>query len=198
MKGRFPGLLITGGNESYSFSYRGSGLFGSGAAGKTKKASDSTPTGSSLPYFYLDESLTSLEFIENIPLSDVALIRFNPPPFPMAPFNGGFLGAICIYLKKGGLDASGKMSSIADNYKQYVFKGFAISREFYSPDYSPQASTKIEDNRTTLYWNPNLLFDEKGICHFSFYNSDHVKKIYIQVEGMSNDGRLLHYDEEVK
>jgi hypothetical protein len=203
IKGRFPGLLISGNDGNYKFSYRGSGLSGSGA-GKKQNNDPNAPDNSqnieagdkSLPYFYLDENLTELDLVKDIPLSDVALIRFNPPPFPLAPFNGGFLGAICIYLKKGA-NAASNAPSVMENYKQYVFKGFTISREFYSPDYEVNKEFK-QDNRTTLYWNPNIPFDEKGVYHFSFYNSDHAKKFYIQVEGVSNDGRLLHYEKEVE
>lgn len=196
MKGRFPGLVITGDFATgYAFSYRNS------AQNALRDTSARQPylstSGSNMPYFYLNETLTTLNMIESIQLSDVALIRFNPPPFPAAPMNGGFLGAICVYTKKG-VAVSADETSMADHYKQYVFKGFSISRQFYSPDYDQVADKdSIQDNRTTLYWNPNVSFDEKGNFRFSFYNSDHVKKFYIQVTGVTNNGALLYYEKEL-
>jgi len=185
MKGRFPGMIISGGRFTrYIFSYRGSAFGNLGSRDIPK------------PYFYLNEIPTTLDVIQDMPLSDVALIRFNPPPFFAAPLNGGSLGAICIYTKKGGTASDN--SSLASEYKQYIFKGFTLSRQFFSPNYEQAANRDIKDNRTTLYWNPDILFNDKGTFHFSMFNSDHAKKYYVQVEGMSDDGRLLHYEKEIK
>ena len=185
MKGRFPGMIISGGRFTrYIFSYRGSAFGNLGSRDIPK------------PYFYLNEIPTTLDVIQDMPLSDVALIRFNPPPFFAAPLNGGSLGAICIYTKKGGTASDN--SSLASEYKQYIFKGFSLSRQFFSPNYEQAANRDIKDNRTTLYWNPDILFNDKGTFHFSMFNSDHAKKYYVQVEGMSDDGRLLHYEKEIK
>ena len=64
------------------------------------------------------------------PLSDLALIRFLPPPVWFAPYNGGSVGALLLYTKKQG-DDIGTFKKEA--FDRYTFNGYSITREFYSP-----------------------------------------------------------------
>ncbi|HSZ87466.1 MAG TPA: hypothetical protein VK787_15645 [Puia sp.] len=38
--------------------------------------------------------------MRDVPLSEIALVRFIPPPTSVAPYNGGAVGVLAIYLKK--------------------------------------------------------------------------------------------------
>ena len=126
LMGRFPGLFISGTEDFPIFEYEGTATL--------HTASDSNGVPAAVPYFYVNEVLTSWEDVRNIPFSDIALIQFLPPPVAMAPFNGGFRGVITIYLKRG--DETETASGITENYNRYSFNGFNVTREFYSPDYS--------------------------------------------------------------
>jgi hypothetical protein len=189
LKGRFPGLVIYGPAEHPSFSFRNS------AANElvpvrtsTNGVNDMVTT--SEPYIYINEIPSSIPAVRDIPLSDIAVIRFIAPPASMAPLNGGAVGVLAIYLKKE--PGSFKSLDFANTYNQYIFHGYSVSREFYSPDYSKKDSAYfLPDNRETLYWNPDLQPGSDNKIHFSFYNSDHAKKIRIVAEGMDEQGRLL-------
>src|ERR1035437_9957798 len=53
----------------------------------------------------------------------------------------------------------------------FPFQGIYKAREFYQPDYENNNS-KIPDNRTTIYWNPEVKTDSTGKARVSYYNSD--------------------------
>lgn len=70
-------------------------------------------------------------------------------------------------------------------------QGYAIIREFYSPDYT-DAKHSIEktDFRNTLYWHPNLWTDKDGKAEVKYFNNDQPGEITIVVEGFTADGRI--------
>ena len=69
--------------------------------------------------------------------------------------------------------------------------GYSSSKEFYSPDYEKNTNTTVNDYRTTLYWNPFLIFDKTTRrVTIPFYNSDNCKKIKVVIEGINEAGQL--------
>ena len=72
--------------------------------------------------------------------------------------------------------------------------GYQAPVEFYSPKYDTTAKkdNEIPDLRTTLYWNPKLVTDERGNTSFSFYTSDQPGNYFVCIEGISEDGELIH------
>jgi hypothetical protein len=64
------------------------------------------------------------------------------------------------------------------------FQGLYQAREFYQP--KPEIITSSKpDNRTTIYWNPEVKTDTTGKAHISFYNSDLKGKAMIRISGVS-------------
>jgi hypothetical protein len=66
----------------------------------------------------------------------------------------------------------------------FPFQGIYQAREFYKPDYENNNS-KIPDNRTTIYWNPEIKTDSTGKAKVSFYNSDLKGEAVIRISGVS-------------
>ena len=85
-------------------------------------------------------------------------------------------------------------TEIAAIRDHYTFKGYSITREFFSPEYNNQnLDRSIPDIRTTLYWNPSINLDNNGVAHFHFFNSDKAKKFRVVIEGMDEQGRVAHF-----
>jgi len=61
-------------------------------------------------------------------------------------------------------------------------------KEFYSPDYS--ALPEESDYRRTLYWNPAVTTDSTGIAKIQFYNNSSCKKLSINAETVTQDGKI--------
>lgn len=66
-------------------------------------------------------------------------------------------------------------------------RGYDTAREFYHPKYEASEISGIgHDNRTTLYWNPNLRIGKDGTGTVKFYNTDLTRKFLITAEGVAN------------
>lgn len=65
----------------------------------------------------------------------------------------------------------------------FTYQGLYKAREFYQPVY--EKNNNIPDNRTTIFWNPEIKTDSTGIARISFYNSDLKGKTMIRVSGVS-------------
>jgi hypothetical protein len=66
----------------------------------------------------------------------------------------------------------------------FPFQGIYQAREFYKPNYENNNS-KIPDNRSTIYWNPEIKTDSTGKVKVSFYNSDLKGVALIRISGVS-------------
>ena len=162
LRGKVAGLQIsTGGMDGGSVSRRGS------------------PTD-----VFLNEMPTDILQVQNTPMSDIAMIKIFDPPF-FGAFGGGAGGAIAVYTKKGG----GRKSD-AKGLNVATVQGYSSIKEFYSPDYSTEATTQ-PDYRTTLYWGPFLLMNPQNKrVTIPFYNNDNAKRIRVVIEGINELGQL--------
>lgn len=83
------------------------------------------------------------------------------------------------------------LSMIPKKYElKYYPQGYSKEREFYSPKYAPNTPITNTDLRTTIYWNPKLITDEKGQASFEFYNADGRGTYKAIVEGFDKNGNL--------
>jgi hypothetical protein len=73
------------------------------------------------------------------------------------------------------------------------YEGLQLQREFYSPKYEnkKQRESRLPDQRTLLYWNPNLITSDEGKAKIKFYTSDLSGKYNVVVEGMNKSGALV-------
>ena len=79
----------------------------------------------------------------------------------------------------------------------FPYQGIYMAREFYQPDYENK-NVQLPDNRTTIYWNPEIETDSTGTARVSFYNSDLKGEALIRISGVSYQLKdasttILHY-----
>jgi hypothetical protein len=180
IQGKIPGLQIYIGpdNSGYVFNYHG--------------ISNLNPE-KSPPFFYIDEARVELQDILSLPIRDVALIRFAPPPAWFAPGGGGINGALLAYTRMWGDDKGVNNKRYLDRYN---FNGYSVTREFPLTDYSDVKQKQETDYRTTLYWNHDVDMDADGNFKINFYNSDKTKKYRVVIQGMDAEGRVGYLSEE--
>ena len=72
--------------------------------------------------------------------------------------------------------------------------GYQCPIDFYSPYYPTVESryTNIPDHRITIFWNPHIFLNKKGQATIEFYSSDAYEDYYITIEGVSQDGKIIH------
>lgn len=107
----------------------------------------------------------------------------------------GTKGVIAVNTKKAPKgEKLSKQDFLAMLPKKYEIKyspmGYSKEREFYSPKYLPNATIASNDLRTTIYWNPKLVTDDKGNVTFEFNNADGKGNYKAVVEGIDKDGNV--------
>lgn len=84
----------------------------------------------------------------------------------------------------------------APNYsaRLYAPKGFSNVREFYSPKYGvSELADVIADQRTTVYWNPDVRSDASGNAGIQYFNTGKPGRYQVVIEGITADGQLGRY-----
>ena len=71
-------------------------------------------------------------------------------------------------------------------------QGWKPNQDFYSPQYTDPSAKTRPDHRTTLYWNPKVATDDNGHATVKFYASDISKRYLVTLEGVSDDGIVVH------
>lgn len=171
LQGRVAGLQITGNGPNASATYRGGP-----------------------PSFFLDEIPTGLDQIQNIPITDVALVKVLRPPF-FGAAGGGGNGAIAVYTKKGN-----DQSSSVQGLEKTTIAGYNTYKEFYSPNYKQDADAMpYGDYRSTLLWMPYVFVDDKEtMIPIRFYNNDQTTSFRVVVEGVDAEGKIYRMEKTVK
>ena len=81
------------------------------------------------------------------------------------------------------------------NIKQCAPLGYQPPVKFYSPKYDSRESIENPkpDLRTIIYWKPNVVTDGACKAKLDFYTADDPATYSVIIEGMSDDGRLIHF-----
>lgn len=150
----------------------------------------------------VDTLLPVLVFIDEVQSDDgaesllnmwnVAYVKYIPGIVIGGTFRSD-VGAIYIYTKNGtekGPPGKGL---------PYVYiKGYDSQKEFSNPDYSDKDLLREPDLRSTLYWNPNLIFDKtNNKIRIGYYNNDVSQKLLLIIEGINEKGKLIHIEKVI-
>ncbi len=172
LQGRVAGLQIASAGPNATLSWRGG-----------------------TPGIYLDEIESDASRVGNISMADVAYIKVFNPGSSFGFRNGGS-GIIAVYTKRGDDIVSSNTDS-----KMGVVKinGYSAIKEFYAYDYSKPSPDDYYDNfNTTLFWDPMIILgDNQKRKTIRFYNNDITKRFRIVLEGINENGRLIHIEKEV-
>jgi len=135
---------------------------------------------------------SSIDILSMININDIGQIDVlkNAANTSIYGVRGGN-GVIVVYTKRGENGTS--LPSL--NIKQVIPLGYQLPVEFYSPKYDTQESINDPkpDFRTTIYWNPNVITDEEGNAELDFYTADDPATYSVVIEGISKEGKLIHY-----
>lgn len=86
---------------------------------------------------------------------------------------------------------SGPFLRKSSNMFKYNPPAYGDNKEFYSPKYTDQnKGNKKPDYRSTIYWNPHILTNEKGIANFSFFSADKKGFYTVWIEGSDMNGNF--------
>jgi len=162
-----------------------------------KKFITSSPHGPVEPLIFIDEQLQDNNFLQNLSIEQIAYIKVIPKFYGMKNENEDIIAALSIYLKKDHdlIDHSTEESELG----MIKISGYSPIKEFYSPDYTQTSNTTNADLRTTLLWQPYILLDKNNLkVPLIFYNNDFTKKIKVVIEGINEEGKLIHIEKVIE
>ncbi len=73
--------------------------------------------------------------------------------------------------------------------RRTYFQGFNQASTFKTEDYS--VIPPMADFRRTIWWQPDIITDAEGKAKVEFFNNSTCEEMYISVEGMTQDGKVL-------
>ena len=130
------------------------------------------------------ETIESIEWFDHVGAANMTIYGWNVSTS----------GLLLVRQKPGLKGRVFRPISMASIHQQ----GWKPSVEFYSPQYPDPSAKTRPDHRTTLYWNPKVETDEKGHASVRFYASDISKRYLITLEGVSNDGTIVHHQQIIE
>ena len=139
------------------------------------------------------------DYILNLVPTDIKSIEYFTPNNAIngffgarpASYSGKVPGVLFIFLKDGS-DIVKQRKKDSPSFVSVHQLGYRPSVEFYSPQYQEKESNMRPDHRTTLYWNPKVETDDNGHASVKFYASDISKRYLVTLEGVSDDGIVVH------
>ena len=73
--------------------------------------------------------------------------------------------------------------------RRTYFQGFNQASTFKTEDYN--VIPPMADFRRTIWWQPDITTDAEGKAKVEFFNNSTCEEMYISVEGMTQDGKIL-------
>ena len=103
----------------------------------------------------------------------------------------GGSGVMVLTTRQGGVNQEVISKEMSPGIFSIAPKGFYKAREFYSPRYDPaQPAGNIPDQRTTIFWKPDVNTDTDGDASFNFFNADGAGTYRVVIEGIDTKGNL--------
>jgi hypothetical protein len=139
--------------------------------------------------FFLNQSPIDAATIMSISMNEIAYVKVFRPPFLGAAL-GAPNGAIAVYTKQGDeYEPSNRFSKLTG----FSIKGFTKTMPYQYVDYSTGNDLEMIDRRKSLYWLPTLYLNhQQPSVSLVYYNNDRSKKHRIIIEGVHQNGKLIH------
>ena len=161
-----------------------------------------THSGAAVEFFLDNFREDDQDYIMNLPPTDISSIEYFPENNPVNSFFGvrptqGLVPAVLFIFLKDGSGITRATSKDRLSMTVVRHQGYEPVMQFYSPQYTGKGNHR-PDYRTTLYWNPKLSTDDRGHATVRFCASDISKRYLVTLEGVSDDGTIIHHQEVVE
>lgn len=157
---------------------------------------------------YIDNFVESAEehgYVLSLMPTDIKSIEYFTPNnsingfFGVRPvsYSGKVPGVLFIFMKDGSEIVRARAKNRL-SFASVQQLGYRWPVEFYSPQYTDKSEKTRPDHRTTLYWNPKVKTDAEGKASVKFYASDISKRYLVTLEGVSDDGTIVHQQQIIE
>lgn len=132
--------------------------------------------------YYMAEDIKGIEVMKSSKYSGRYFQTFQVP-LRGSPFDHAYI-EITTY---GGV---GPFLKSTPGIYRYRPMPFAPDIQFYSPKYLSRDDHSFVDNRSTIFWSPNIVSDKNGKAAFSFYTADRPGTYTVLIEGCDMNGNI--------
>jgi hypothetical protein len=165
--------------------------------------------GMDVDYFYTEMGVRDdhyrhiMQYLDYYKAEDVLGIEVMSSIYNVANYNATFTtdptvyqdpirqGDFRSYLEITTKTGSGPFLKKAANMYMLKPNSYGDLKVFYSPKYtSANKTTKTSDLRSTIYWAPNLVTNEKGEANTSFFSADKKGTYTVWIEGSDMQGHI--------
>ncbi|WP_162419592.1 TonB-dependent receptor plug domain-containing protein [Cyclobacterium roseum] len=145
--------------------------------------------GQGTPLYLLDGVPVDESMVQSINQYDISRIEILKSPGNTAIYGGrGSGGVIALFTQRGPSEI--EEPETGDHIIVQRIGGFSKTRQFYSPKYGENTRSEIPDFRSTIYWNPNVRTNEKGLAQVTFFTADRSTLYRVNAEGISEKGKI--------
>ena len=102
----------------------------------------------------------------------------------------GGQGVLVITTRQGSSSGEVETKQMSPGIYSIAPKGLYKAREFYLPAYNIKEQSSIPDQRTTIFWKPDVKTDANGNAAFNFFNADETGTYRVCIEGIDSNGNL--------
>jgi len=130
------------------------------------------------------------ETLSNINISDIGSVEVLKNIQYTSIYGGRGNGGILIFTSKTGKSV-GTYQRYSPGVITYMPMGYAKVREFYAPKYDdPKTNSQVPDERSTIFWKPNIITNKEGKATFDYFNADGRGTYRVVIEGIDDKGNL--------
>ncbi|WP_316829997.1 hypothetical protein [Pedobacter aquatilis] len=131
--------------------------------------------------YYNAEDIKGIEIMTSNKNVNKYLVEYDSP-FTMNTY---------VYAEVTTRSGSGPFLRKSSNMYRFLPPAYGDNKVFYSPKYTlANKEDKAPDYRSTIYWNPHLLTNEKGEASFSFFSADKKGSYTVWIEGSDMNGNF--------
>lgn len=140
------------------------------------------------PKFMLNDMETDLLTIVYLPVDQIDRVEIYKGP-DAAIFGMDTMGGVMAVYTKSGFEALGEATTEQGLYT-ISLPGLHAPREFFSPDYAKDKPEHAKpDIRSLIHWQPTIVTDSTGMAKVSFWTTDNIGTIDIEVQGLTYSGK---------
>jgi hypothetical protein len=193
-----PGVSVEGNPFDPTVTFNRFSAFGGGSSATSVGQSSNDELSQSVVMesggiaYFLNEVNVPKDVVNTLLVDDVALIKVLKNE---AAALGASQGAIAIYTRQDAV-LGGRIYD--KRYSKQKLEGYAISKQFYQPEYTFNPDVTETDQRYTLYWNSRLVPAKDGKYRFQFYNNSNGTKARLLIQGMDKNGQLIYQEQIIE
>ncbi|MGE0077269.1 MAG: hypothetical protein AB7S48_05340 [Bacteroidales bacterium] len=141
-----------------------------------------------------DVEVDDLNYLfDRMTMSEIEAISVNKTGFGLG--SRGVYGAIIVKTRINPLSGGPKSP---DKKVTLTLNGFSDPVEYYTPKYKVLPPDPFFTKYAAVYWQPNVLTDERGGAEVKFNAPLGIDSLAVRVEGISKDGQVFLVNKKIK